>query len=76
MQGRGTGCHRDGGYALRWSWTGYPGNTLWDWLQLLLLPLVVPAILLPALLNWITGDAAERAATARQPALEEEGKDE
>jgi ABC-type maltose transport system permease subunit len=50
------------------------GNTLWDWLQLLLLPLVVPAILLPALLNWITGDAAERAATARQPALKE-GKD-
>jgi hypothetical protein len=49
---------------------------LWEWLQLLLLPLVVPAILLPALLNWITGDAAERAATAWQPALEEEGKDE
>lgn len=35
-----------GDYALRWSETGYPGNTLWDWLQLLLLPLVVPAILL------------------------------
>ena len=43
--------------------TGYPGNTLWEWLQLLLLPLVIPAILLPAQL-------------ARQPALKEEGKDE
>jgi hypothetical protein len=64
-----------GGYALRWSWTGYTGNTLWDWLKLLLLPLVVPTVLLPALLNWITGDAAGRAA-ARQPAVKEEGKDE
>jgi hypothetical protein len=35
-----------GDYAPRWSETGYPGNTLRDWLQLLLLPLVVPAILL------------------------------
>lgn len=50
-----------GGYAAGWQWTGYPGNTLWDWLQLLLLPLVVPTVLLPALLNWITGDAAARA---------------
>jgi hypothetical protein len=41
---------------------------------LLLLPLMVPAILLVALLNWITGDAAERAAAIRQPALKEEGK--
>lgn len=64
-----------GGYALRWTRTGYPGNTLWDWLQLLLPPLVVPTILLPALLNWITGDAAEHAA-ARQPGLMEEGEDE
>jgi hypothetical protein len=35
-----------GGYALRWRYTGYPGDTLRDWLQLLLLPLMVPAILL------------------------------
>lgn len=50
-----------GGYGLRWAWTGYPGNTLWDWLQLLLLPLVFPTVLLPALLRWATGDAAGRA---------------
>ena len=31
-----------GGYALRWTWTGYSGNTLWDWLQMLLVPLVFP----------------------------------
>ena len=55
-----------GGYLLRWTWTGYSGNTLWDWLQLLLLPLVFPAFLLPALLNWVSGDAAGRASEARQ----------
>ncbi len=55
-----------GGYLLRWTWTGYSGNTLWDWLQLLLLPLVFPAFLLPALLNRVSGDAAGRASEARQ----------
>lgn len=32
-----------GGYAFGWTWTGFAGNTLWDWLHLLLLPLVVTA---------------------------------
>jgi hypothetical protein len=30
-----------GGYVLGWRWTGFQGNTLWDWLKLLLLPLIV-----------------------------------
>jgi hypothetical protein len=55
-----------GGYVAKWSWTGYPGNTLWDWLQLLLLPLVFPAILLPAMLKWVSGNAAELAEKARK----------
>ena len=55
-----------GGYALQWTWTGYSGNTLWDWLQMLLVPLVFPTILLPFLLKWISGNAAERAATAHE----------
>lgn len=54
-----------GGYALRWTWTGYQGNTLWDWLQLLLLPLVIPTILLPTVARWISGNAAQRAEEAR-----------
>jgi len=53
-----------GGYALRWTWTGYQGNTLWDWLQMLLLPLVIPTILLPAVVRWVSGNAAERAREA------------
>jgi hypothetical protein len=54
-----------GGYVWTWRWTGYQGNTLWDWLQLLLLPLVFPTILLPAALKWVSGNAAELAAGAR-----------
>jgi hypothetical protein len=54
-----------GGYALRWRWTGYPGHTLWDWLGMLL-PLVFPAILLPCLLKWVSGNAAGRASAAYQ----------
>jgi hypothetical protein len=33
-----------GGYAGHWAWTGFRGNTLWDWLHLLLLPLLLPLI--------------------------------
>lgn len=51
-----------GGYAWGWRWTGYAGNSLWDWLQLLLLPVIFPTVLLPFLLKWITGDAEARAA--------------
>jgi hypothetical protein len=57
-----------GGYALRWRWTGYPGHTLWDWLGMLL-PLVFPAILLPPLLKWVSGNAAGRASAAYQAAM-------
>ncbi|MDQ1364361.1 MAG: hypothetical protein QOE57_403, partial [Acidimicrobiaceae bacterium] len=32
-----------GGYQLDWSWTGFQGNKLWDWLNLLVLPFAVPA---------------------------------
>jgi len=46
-----------GGYAWNWTWTGYQGNTLWDWLQLLLLPLLVPTALMTAALNWLTDNA-------------------
>jgi hypothetical protein len=55
-----------GGYDANWSWTGYQGNTLWDWLQLLLLPLVFPTILLPAMLNWISDNAEQRAEKAEE----------
>lgn len=30
-----------GGYGLGWKWTGFEGNELWDWLHLMVLPVVV-----------------------------------
>ncbi len=36
------------GYSAHWTWTGFPGKQLWDWLSLLLFPAVV--VLLP---EWI-----------------------
>jgi hypothetical protein len=32
------------GYLVPWAWTGFTGNTLWDWLHLLLLPLLLPIV--------------------------------
>jgi hypothetical protein len=37
------------GYLAHWQWTGFTGNTVWDWLHLLLLPLLVPAVIVPVL---------------------------
>jgi heme/copper-type cytochrome/quinol oxidase subunit 4 len=38
-----------GGYAFDWTWTGFPGNTLWDWLELCLVPFAVPAVV-----TWVS----------------------
>jgi hypothetical protein len=32
-----------GGYGLDWKWTGFEGRALWDWLELLVLPITVTA---------------------------------
>jgi hypothetical protein len=37
------------GYLAPWRWTGFTGNTLWDWLHLLLLPLLLPTVVGPTL---------------------------
>jgi hypothetical protein len=50
------------GYALDWGWTGFRGNTLWDWLHLFLVPILVPTVLVPA-----AAAALEAAAAAREP---------
>ena len=33
-----------GGYLLGWRWTGFTGNTLWDWLGLFLVPFALPVV--------------------------------
>jgi hypothetical protein len=51
------------GYSLDWRWTGFPGNTLWDWLHLLLVPFVLPIVL-----AWLSATRLEHAAEP-EPAL-------
>jgi hypothetical protein len=50
-----------GGYGLGWAWTGYPGNTLWDWVQLLLAPIAISRFVVPELIKLVAGKAAEDA---------------
>lgn len=33
-----------GGYFLGWKWTGFDGNTFWDWLSLLITPVTLAVI--------------------------------
>lgn len=55
------------GYLVPWEWTGFTGNTAWDWLQLLLLPVLLPVVVLPGLVErgeaWLAarGDQDEPA---------------
>lgn len=52
------------GYSLNWRWTGFPGNTVWDWLHLLLVPFVLPVVLawFSARIQHVEQEARERAA--------------
>jgi hypothetical protein len=51
------------GYTAPWRWTGFTGNTLWDWLRLAIVPLLLPTILQPAVVAWLDRDD-ERVAAA------------
>ena len=56
------------GYGFDWEWTGFPGNTLWDWLHLLLVPFVLPIVLawFSASIERAEEDARERAAVSSE----------
>ena len=45
-----------GGYLAHWRWTGFQGNTLYDWLRLFLAPLLLPLLFIPAARSWLTPD--------------------
>lgn len=57
-----------GGYVWDWGWTGFRGNTLWDWLHLLVLPLAFPTLLLPAALAITSGELMQEDAPQPEPA--------
>jgi hypothetical protein len=48
-----------GGYALHWDWTGFQGNKLWDWFQLLLAPVLFGIFLVPAAVAWVSTEIEE-----------------
>jgi len=48
-----------GGYAGHWAWTGYPGNTLWEWVQLLLAPIAIATFVVPELIKLVAGNVAD-----------------
>jgi heme/copper-type cytochrome/quinol oxidase subunit 4 len=58
------------GYGFDWGWTGFPGNTLWDWLHLLLVPFVLPVVLawFSASIERAEEDARERGVSSETPA--------
>jgi hypothetical protein len=46
-------------YVLPIGWSGFVGNTLWDWVSLLFIPLLMPLLLVPAVTNWISAGITE-----------------
>lgn len=42
-----------GGYSWGWGWTGFQGNTLFDWLQLFVAPLLLPLVVIPLVHAWM-----------------------
>lgn len=55
------------GYLAPWRWTGFTGNTVWDWLHLLLLPLLVPTVVVPALKPLLAARLQAAPAPAPRP---------
>jgi hypothetical protein len=51
------------GYLVPWDWTGVEGNTAWDWIKLLLLPVLLPTLVLPRLVRaaheWMVRQPAQ-----------------
>ena len=48
-----------GGYAADWTWTGYPHNTLWDWVKLLLAPIAITTFVVPELIRIVSGNVED-----------------
>ena len=46
-------------YLLPINWSGFVGNTLWDWIKLLFIPILMPLVLVPAVTEWINGGIEE-----------------
>lgn len=59
------------GYLVPLAWTGFRGNTAWDWIRLLLVPVLVPTVIVP----YVTQRMRERLAPDAHPPREQPGSD-
>jgi hypothetical protein len=62
------------GYLRPWTWTGFTGNTLWDWIQLLAVPLLVPTVVVPAAVAYMAVGVEERELEAGVKTVEPESR--
>lgn len=46
-------------YRMPISWSGFSDNTLWDWVRLLLVPILMPLLLVPATTKWVSAGIRE-----------------
>jgi hypothetical protein len=57
------------GYTVPWAWTGFEGNTLWDWIQLVIVPFAIPVAVTVLI---FTAEQARESEIAREgPAAED-----
>ena len=54
------------GYLVPWRWTGFSGNTMWDWTKLLLVPLLIPTVLVPTVIGRLDERLARSTAPDRE----------
>jgi hypothetical protein len=55
------------GYLVPWEWTGFTGNTLWDWIQLVAAPLLLSLVILSLAVGYMRTGIDERRAEADGP---------
>jgi hypothetical protein len=49
-----------GSYGFGWKWTGFSGNRVWDWMNLLIVPFVLPALAAWVSIRAEVDDSEER----------------
>lgn len=62
------------GYEVPLGWTGFSDNTAWDWLKLLLLPVLLPTVVVPLLSATMQRALADAPREASGAALPESGE--
>ena len=59
-----------GGYFLGWNWTGFKGNTFWDWMSLLITPVTIATVSILFSVQQSRQSMAENARVQQEATLE------